>query len=236
MAEVALSIVLLIGAGLMMRSFLILTRVDLGFDPKNLLYFEVVWRDSYNFNWSNPASVVSVRTRKNSVTSQLLDRMKAVPGVLFAAECEEEPPLKSYLTDVLVLGRSNIEHGASDEAVSEDYFKTVGVPILSGRGFSRDDVAAARRVMVVNQAFARRYFTNEDPLGHKVKLLALDQPYRDAPRDAYFEIIGVVGNYKSRDYENPSWQQFPEAFIPYSVQISHGERLWRELPWTQPPS
>jgi putative ABC transport system permease protein len=218
-AEVALSIVLLIGAGLMMRSFLILTLVDLGFDPKNLLYFEVVWRDSYNFTWNDPASIAKVRTRKNSVTHQLLERMKSVPGVLFAAECEEEPPLKSDPTDVLILGRPNVEHGAANEAVSEDYFQTVGVSVLRGRVFSRDDVAAARRVMVINQAFARRYFTNEDPLGRKVKLLALDQPYRDAPRDAYFEIIGVVGNYKSRDYENPSWQQFPQAFIPYSVQV-----------------
>ena len=74
-AEVALSIVLLIGAGLLMRSFLILTRVDLGFNPKNVLYFELVWRDSYNFSWTDPASIVKVRTRKNSVTRQLLDRM-----------------------------------------------------------------------------------------------------------------------------------------------------------------
>ena len=218
-AEVALSVVLLIGAGLLMRSFLILTRVDLGFDPKNLLYFEVVWRDSYNFNWSDPSSVVNVRTRKNSVTSQLLDRMKTVPDVLFAAECEEEPPLKSDPTDILVLGRPNIEHGATDEAVSEDYFQTVGVSVFEGRVFSRDEVAAARRVMVINQAFARRYFASEDPIGRKVKLLALDQPQRDAPRNAYFEIVGVVGNYKSRDYENPSWQEFPQAFIPYSVQV-----------------
>ena len=73
-AEVALSIVLLIGAGLLMRSFLVLTRVDLGFNPKNLLHFELVWPDSYNFSWSDPASIVNVRIRKNSVTRQLLDR------------------------------------------------------------------------------------------------------------------------------------------------------------------
>jgi len=77
--------------------------------------------------------------------------------------------------------------------------------------------------MVINQAFSRQYFPNEDPLGRKVKLEALDQAYRDAPRDTYFEIVGVVGNYKSRDYENPSWQEFPEAFIPYSVQVFY----WR---------
>jgi putative ABC transport system permease protein len=219
-AEVALSIVLLIGAGLLMRSFLVLTRVDLGFNPKNVLYFEVVWRDSYNFSWRDPASIVNVRTRKNSVTRRLLDRMKAVPGVLSAAECEEEPPLNSDLTDVIIPGRPHVERWeATDESVSEDYFQTLGVPLLHGRVFSEDDVTAARHVMVINQTFARQYFPNEDPLGRTVMLAAFDEPYRDAPRDAYFEVVGVVANYKSRDYENPSWQEFPQAFIPYSVQV-----------------
>jgi putative ABC transport system permease protein len=223
-AEVALSIVLLIGAGLLMRSFLVLTRVDLGFNPKNLLYFELVWPDSYNFKWSDPASIVRVRTRKNSVTRQLLDRMKAVPGVLSAAECDEEPPLKFDWTDVIIPGRPHVERWESrDESVSEDYFQTLGVPLLRGRVFSEDDIAAARHVMVINQAFSRQYFPNENPLGQKVKLKALDQTYRDAPHDSYFEIVGVLGNYKSRDYENPSWQESPEAFIPYSVQVFY----WR---------
>jgi len=223
-AEVALSIVLLIGAGLLMHSFLILTRVDLGFNPKNLLHFELVWPDSYNFSWSDPASIAKVRTRKNSLTRKLLDRMKTVPGVLSAAECDEEPPLKFDSTDVVIPGRPHVERWeARQESVSEDYFQTLGVPLLHGRVFSEDDVNAARQVMVINQAFVRQYFPSEDPLGRKVKLAALDQKYRDAPRDAYFEIVGVVANYESRDYENPSWQEIPEAFIPYSVQVFY----WR---------
>ena len=218
-AEVALSIVLLISAGLLMRSFLVLTRVDLGFNPKNLLHFELVWPDSYNFKWSDPASVVNIRTRKNSVTGQLLERMKTVPGVLSAAECDEEPPLNSDLTDIIIPGRPHVERWeVRDESVSEDYFETLGIPLLRGHVFSEDDVTAARQVMVINQAFARQYFPNEDPLGQKVKLAAFDQKFRDAPRDAYFEIVGVVANYKSRDFVNPSWQEVPEAFIPYSVQ------------------
>lgn len=219
-AEVALSIVLLIGAGILMRSFLILTRVDLGFNPKNVLYFEVAWRDSYNFSWSDPASIINVRTLKNAVTRRLLDRMKAIPGVVSVAECEEKPPLSPDLTDVIIPGRPHAERWeAADEAVSEDYFQTLGVPLLRGRVFAEGDVSAARHVMIINQAFARRYFPNEDPLGRKVKLAAFDQPYRDAPRDTYFEVVGVVANYKSRDYENPSWREFPQAFIPYSVQV-----------------
>jgi putative ABC transport system permease protein len=225
-AEVALSVVLLVGAGLMMRSFLVLTRVDLGFNPKNVLYFELVWRDSYNFSWSDPASIVRVRTRKNSVTRQLLDRIRSVPGVLSVAECEEEPPLNFDWTDVIIPGKPHVERWeARDEFVSEDYFKTLGVPLLRGRVFSEDDVSAARHVMVINQAFAHQYFPNEDALGRNVKLAALDEAYRDAPRDTYFEIVGVVANYKSRDYENPSWQEFPEAFLPYSVQML----AWRTI-------
>ena len=223
-AEVALSIVLLIGAGLLMRSFLILTRVDLGFDPKNVLYFELTWPDSYNFSWSDPASIIRVRTRKNSVTRQLLDRMKTVPGVLSAAECDEAPPLKFDWTNVIIPGRPHVERWeARQESVSEDYFQTLGVPLHRGRVFSEDEVNAARYVAVINEAFSRQYFPNEDPLGRKVKLEAFDQAYRDAPRDTYFEIVGVVANYKSRDYENPSWQEFPEVFIPYSVQMFY----WR---------
>ncbi|HMD08108.1 MAG TPA: ABC transporter permease [Candidatus Acidoferrum sp.] len=223
-AEVALSIVLLIGAGLLMRSFLVLTRVDLGFNPKNLLHFGLVWPDPYNFSWSDPASIVKVRIRKNLVTRQLLDRMKTVPGVLSVAECDEEPPLNFDLTDVIIPGRPHAERWeARDESVSEDYFQTLGIPLLRGRVFSEDDVTAARHVMVINQAFARQYFPNEDPLGQKVKLAAFDQKYRDAPRDAYFEVVGVVANYKSRDYTNPSWQEVPEAFTPYSLQVFY----WR---------
>jgi predicted permease len=226
--EVALSIVLLIGAGLLMRSFLVLTRVDLGFNPKNVLHFELNWPDSYNFSWSDPASMLSVRTRKNSVTRQLLDRMKAVPGIVSAAECDQEPPLKYSWTDVIIPGRPHVERWeARHESVSEDYFQTLGVPLLRGRVFSVDDMLAARSrsVIVINQAFAQQFFPNADPLGQKVKLEVLDRPFLDAPHDTYFEIIGVVANYKNRDSENPSWQDFPEAFVPYSV-VSYSWRTF----------
>jgi len=235
-AEVALSIVLLIGAGLLMRSFLILTRVDLGFNPKNVLYLELAWRDSYNFSWSDPASIVKVRTRKNSVTRQLLDRMKAVPGVLSAAECDEEPPLKFDSTDVIIPGRPHVERWeARLESVSEDYFQTLGVPLLRGSDFSEDDVNAGRYVMVINQAFARQYFPNEDPLGRKVKLAALDQAYRDAPRDTYFEIVGSWRITSRAITKIRRGRNFQKRSSPTALKCFTGERLWPELRWMRPP-
>jgi putative ABC transport system permease protein len=102
---------------------------------------------------------------------------------------------------------------------SEGYFRTLGLPLVRGRFFSEDDVNAARDVMVVNEAFSRQYFPNENPLGRKVKLEVFDRPYfaAAAPHDTYFEIIGIARDYKTRGYDNPSWQSFPQAFVPYSV-------------------
>jgi putative ABC transport system permease protein len=218
-AEVALSIVLLIAAGLLMRSFLVLTHVDLGFDPKNVLYFELVWPDSYNFSWSDPASMVQVRIRKNSVTRQLLDRMKTLPGVVSAAECIQEPPLKYDWSDLIIPGRPHTERWEiRHESVSEDYFQTLQLPLLRGRFFSKYDLTEARFVAVVNESFSRQYFPNENPIGHRVKLEILDRTFLDAPHNTYFEIVGIAGDYKTRNFENPSWQKVPEVFIPYSVQ------------------
>jgi putative ABC transport system permease protein len=87
-----------------------------------------------------------------------------------------------------------------------------------GRFFSEDDMTRARYVAVINEALARQYFPNEDPIGQRLKLEVLDRTFLDAPHDTYFEIIGIAGDYKTRDHENPAWQKFPEVFIPYSVQ------------------
>src|SRR6266481_3456868 len=213
-SEIALSIVLLVGAGLLMRSFLLLTRVDLGFDPKNLLYFELNLPPAYNTNLAGSLQ------RKNTLTHQLLDRLQSLPGVTSVAEMAEPPPLKYEVSDTIIPGKPHTEPWETRfEMCSDGYFQTLGVPLLRGRFFSQDDVSAARDVMVVNEAFPRQYFPNEDPLGHKVKLDVFDKPYFAvaAPHDTYFEIVGIVRDYKTRGYDNPSWQSFPQAFVPYSV-------------------
>jgi len=213
-SEVALSIVLLIGAGLLMRSFLVLTRVDLGFDPKNVLYFELNLPPAYN------TDIAGTLQRKNALTRQLLDRLRSLPSVTSVAEMAEPPPLKYAVSDTIIPGKPHTEPWETRfEMCSDGYFQTLGLPLLRGRFFSEDDVFAARDVMVVNEAFSRQYFPNEDSLGHKVKLDVFDKPYfaAAAPHDTYFEIVGIVRDYKTRGYDNPSWQSFPQAFVPYSV-------------------
>ncbi len=211
--EVALSILLLIGAGILMRSFLILTRPDLGFDPKNVLFFRLSLPKAYN------TDVDVTRQKKNALTRQILDRLQALPGVTAVSESMLEPPLQSDFSDTIIPGKPHIERWEThEEACSSGYFQLLGMSLLRGRLFSEDDEAAARFVMVVNETFAHQYFPNEDPIGHKVKLEVLDRTFLDAPHDTYFEIIGVVRDFKMRDFESPSWRFFPRAFIPYSVQ------------------
>lgn len=216
--EVALSIVLLISAGLLVRSFFVLTRVDLGFDPQNVAYFQLNLPPSYFFKWGDAASIKNSLQKKNALTRGLLARMQALPGVTSVSEFNNLPPLTSEISDTIIPGKPHAERWetAIDEC-SEGYFRTLGVPLLRGRFLSADDIDSSRHVTVVNETFARRYFPKEDALGHKVKFANLDRPFVETPHDIYFEIVGVVGDFKTRDYINPSWQTVPQAFMPYSV-------------------
>jgi putative ABC transport system permease protein len=210
-SQVAFSVVLLIGAGLLMRSFFVLTHVELGFDPKNLFYFRL----DPTMYAQHPED--ERRARQNALTRRLLERLSHLPGVTSASESEQEAPLNYDWSDTIIPGRPHAERWETRyEVCSEDYFKTLGIPLLRGRFFSGDDVLAERFVMVVNQAFAHQYFPDENPLGQRVKLQVLDRSFLAAPHDAYFEIVGVTANYKTRG--DNSWQDYPEVFIPYSVQ------------------
>jgi ABC-type antimicrobial peptide transport system permease subunit len=102
----------------------------------------------------------------------------------------------------------------------ESYFQTLGIRLLRGRLISETDIGSARHVAVVNQAFARAYFGNEDPLGQKIKFDVFDQ-LPGTPHDAYFEVIGMVADFRNRGLqESPT----PEAFLPYSI-TGIGERF-----------
>lgn len=211
--EVALSIVLLVGAGLLMRSFLVLTRVDLGFDPKNVLFFRLSLPKAYN------TDVDVTREKKNALTRLILDRLRALPGVISVSESNEEPPLQDEWSDTIIPGKPHTERWQTTiESVSEGYFQMLGLPLIRGRFFSENDVRAARQVMVVNQAFVRQYFPDQDPLGRKVKMEVFDRAFLDAPHNTYFEVIGIVRDYKTRNFDNPAWENLPQAFVPYSVQ------------------
>jgi len=217
-SEIALSIVLLTGAGLLMRSFFALTRVDLGFSPQNLVYIELNLSPSYFFKWGDEASIRNSLEKKNSLTRRLIRSMQAIPGVASVSELNNLPPLAFEASDTIIPGKPHTERWETMlEECSEGYFATLGLPLLRGRSLSEDDVKLARPVAVVNEAFAHRYFPGDDPLGHSIKFGNLDLPYVETPHGLYFEIIGIVRDFKTRDYVNSHWQSAPQAFLPYSI-------------------
>jgi putative ABC transport system permease protein len=202
--EVALSIVLLAGAGLMMRSFFALEHVDLGFNPQNILWARLVF----------PPGRYKTAEQNKMFFQQVLTGVTAVPGVVAATEAVTLPPFGGPESEVVVPGKTHSERWISIlELCSEGWFRTVGLPLVRGRLLSETDVDSARLVVVINQMLARHFFGEEDPVGQKIKLNELDRA-PETPRDAYFEIVGVVADAKNQGLREPA---LPESFIPYSV-------------------
>ena len=202
--EVALSLVLLIGAGLMMRSFFVITHVDLGFNPKNVLVAEL---STPNGSYNTPQKV-------KLLYQQVLQRVAALPGVLAVSESLGVPPYDFAESETTVPGRSHSEAWRSAlEMCSEGYFQTLGFQATRGRLLSETDIDSARHVAVINETLARKYFGNDDPIGHTIKFNIFDE-LPGGPKDTYFEIVGVVGDFKNVGLKDPP---MPQAFLPYTI-------------------
>jgi putative ABC transport system permease protein len=202
--EVALSVLLLGGAGLMMRTLFAIEHVDLGFNPANVLFARIPF----------PKGRYDRAQEKRIFFSKLLQRLAATPGVVAAAETSSLPPFGGYQTEVVVPGMTHFEKwNALLELVSTDYFRTLDRHLLQGHALSDEDVDFSRHVAVVNQLLVHKYFKDQNPIGKMIKFNFLDR-VPDAPHDAYFEIIGVVANAKNEGVQDPS---MPEAFVPYAI-------------------
>jgi putative ABC transport system permease protein len=203
-SEIAISILMLVGAGLMMRSLFVLEHVDLGFNPANVLVARVPF----------PSGRYDDPQQKRIFFQQVLERVTSLPGVVGAAETTGLPPYGADESEITVPGKTHSEiwHALVD-LVSEDYFRTLGLRLLQGRTLSDVDVNSGRRVIVINQALARNYFPNEDPIGRTVEFNFLDQ-LSSGPHDAYFEIVGIVQDVKNQGLQD---SPEPEAFAPFTI-------------------
>jgi putative ABC transport system permease protein len=203
-SQVALSIVLLVGAGLMMRSLFALQHVDLGLNPVNILVARTPL----------PKGRYDTAEQKRVFFRQVLQKVSALPGVLSATETSALPPYGGIGSEITVPGKTHSDKWESlFQLCSEGYFPTVGFQIRRGRLLAESDVESARHVAVVNQTLAHKFFGKEDPLGRSIKFNFLDT-VPDAPHDAYFEIIGIVSDAKNRGLQEPA---MAEAFLPYTI-------------------
>jgi putative ABC transport system permease protein len=180
-SEIALSLVLLAGAGLMIRSFLRLQSVDSGFDPRNLLTLRL----------SLPEARYPEAQQVISFYQQLTDRLGRLPGVESVA-ATHALPLSGMggVRPFTVEGSPRQEPGKVPDVqyrmVSPGYFRTMKIPLIRGRDFTKQDEGQAAGVVIINQAFQRRYFPDEDPIGKRITLGGFDNQLG--------EIVGVVGD------------------------------------------
>ena len=204
--EVALSLVLLSGAGLLMRSFTKITTVDLGLNPHNVLVARLPL----------PRAQYKTAAEKQRFFRQVLQRLQALPGITAVTETSTLPPYGGIGTEIEISGKPSTEkRRAIFQLISEGYFPTLGLKLLRGRTLSEVEVNDSRKVAVINEAMVTKFFGNEDPLGAQVRLKSLETlPPEGRVENAVFEIIGVVADAKNQGVQEPV---SPELFVPYGI-------------------
>lgn len=203
--EVALSLVLLAGAGLLMRSFVALQEVDLGLRPDNILVARIPL----------PRGQYTTAAAKQQFFRSLLERVSALPGVVSATETSTLPPYGGIRTEIEISGKTHTDKWEGIfQLVSEGYFRTLGIRQLRGRTLSEAEVNDARKVAVINQTLARMYFGEDDPIRRSLTLKMLATDVTPPVTDPVFEIVGIVADAKNDGIQLPPR---PEIFIPYTI-------------------
>jgi putative ABC transport system permease protein len=199
--EVALSIVLLIGATLLLRSFARLAQVNPGFDPGRVLAFQV----------SLPQTAYPDKAKRLVFFDALLDRLGAQAGIQAAGLTQTLPMRGGYVLTFDVRGKPEAKPGegpsANHRGVTPDYFKALGIPVRRGRVFTAQDTETSPMVAVVDEAFVRKFFPNEDPIGQGLNI--------GNGTDGFYDIVGVVGNVHHEGLDETT---APTMYVPFKQE------------------
>ncbi|MGH9396420.1 MAG: ADOP family duplicated permease [Terriglobia bacterium] len=203
--EIALSLILLVGAGLLARSFMRLTEVDLGFDPHGLLIATV--------QRPRPLTVGFDSREFTAFFQNVLERVRNLPGVKEAAVTSQYPLGPPHngatLLNVRGVGQVHPPQVVLVTSISPDYFRVMRIRLLKGRAFGEADAAGAPPVVIMNDTLARILFRDRDPVGQHIS-------FYDSPA-VWTEVVGVVSSVRSSGLEQ---QPGPEIFVPYLQQPS----------------
>jgi predicted permease len=206
-AEIALSVVLLLGAGLLMRTFLKINAIDAGYEPRGVLTMRLTLpRERY------PGEAAGV------FFDRLVERLGAVPGVRSVAAASQYPPMSGFTTEFIVEGQSSSGSTIPTSLITvatPSVFEALRVPLRSGRIFNAADRLDSPPVLIVNQSFAARYLSGLEPLGHRVML---GQPEPGRP---WATIVGVIADYRNSGATSPVR---PEIYMPVRQQTA-----WNQL-------
>jgi putative ABC transport system permease protein len=201
-SEIALSLMLLICAGLMIKSFVRLQNVNPGFSPENILTMHI----------SLPGNKYEGQARTVAFYQELLARVESLPGVQSAGLAYSLPPDLLEVSDNYAVEEHPTPPGESDPIapvnfVSTSFFKTMGVPLVSGRFFTEADNPDTPPVVIISEAMAKRYFGSESPIGKRFKQGGLDRT-----GNPWMEIVGVVGDV---NYSGLDAKPEPAYYLPH---------------------
>ena len=203
-AELALALVTLIGAGLLMNSFLKLQAVDPGFNPRNLLSMTVSLAGASQY----------VGPAREAFYRRLTDRLTSLPGVESVSAINHLPLAGDWWgTSIVIEGRPLPPPGQEIIVIYRvsrpGYFQAMGVPLRAGRDFTERDTPDAPGVIILNETLARRHWPSEDPIGKRV---TLDDPRDNSRAPQWFTVVGVV-----KDVKQNSWTDAPlnEIYLPF---------------------
>ncbi len=216
-SQIALSFLLLTGAGLMLRSFVKLQRVDPGFVPQHILAMKV----SPNF------TKYTKNDQYRALSNRMLESAKMRPGVMSVAISSSFPfdpdsvvfglGINPYLIEGRPLKDGEAQPTSAARVASADYFKLLGIPILEGRSFTEADTKDAQQVAIVNQALVRHHWAGEDPIGHRIS-------FDDGK--TWQTIVGVVGDTKELALNQPADEQ---VYVPVDQYPQIGSLLVRTM-------
>jgi putative ABC transport system permease protein len=234
-AEIALALVLLTGAGLMINSFLRLQKEDLGFDPKNVLTAQLSLPRSKYADVTKPAANApratanskwwTVRPNVSAFVRQVVERLEHLPGVRSAAAVNF-PPLGVAWGNIFgIEGVSPLPRdpqgwkqgpGALYRAIDGDYFQTMRIRLIQGRDFTTQECETGAGVAIINQTMARHFFPDGDALGRR---LSLSDSYVEEDKERLLEIVGVVADVKEGWPWTESWKDAKYTiYMPFDQQ------------------
>jgi putative ABC transport system permease protein len=211
-AEIALAMVLLVGAGLMIGTVSRLSNVDPGFDPHNILIADVSLPEGDKYVERLPGGGMEKSTPNvEAFHRSLLEKLATIPGVEAVASATIVPTSVARDFTYSVVGRPPIIESDRPDAgyseVSPGYFELFRIPLRSGRFLNEHDTASAPWAVVINETLARKAFPNEDPRGKQIRMRFDPYPIEeDRPR----QIVGVVADVKNMGSSQPA---FPEVFV-----------------------
>ena len=216
--QIALTLVLLAGAGAAMRGFLRLLHTPLGYDPHNIMSVGIPVHDGTYPTWE----------ARSAYFEQLLSKVAAVPGVKMAAIfANATPPSNGWNTGIEIQGKTmKDDQKVRVNFVSPGYFPILRIPLAQGRLWDDTENHHAARVAVINETMARRYFPNGSALGGALKVPEMKNspPYTLTPvsQDPWIRIIGVIADKRNDGLRNPI---LPEVFIPFTL----AQRMWTQI-------